>query len=120
MPLNEIAKKKMTQLLNKMIENSENEDFTKLPIKGSLISSMGEIFDEDEEWATELFEAGLITAVLAVYFEDKDFSDELKREISTILKKYYTNAISAISTDDWLQFHKSFRNILWQLNKICK
>lgn len=120
MPLNEIAKKKMTQYLNEMIENSENEDFTKLTAKGSLISSVGEIFDDDTEWASELFLAGMITAVLQVYLTDKDFSDEVKSEISTILKRYYTDAISAISTDDWLKFHKTFRNSLWDMNKLSK
>ncbi len=117
MPLNEIAKKKLTQQLNEMIKHSKQEDLAKIPSKSSLISSMGEIFDEDEEWAAELFSAGVLTAVLSVYFENENLSDELKEKFSSLLVNYLSEAVDAISFDDWLKFHKSFRNLLWQVNK---
>lgn len=120
MPLNELAKKKLKQYLRELMKYAEEEDFTKIPNKSSLFSSMGEIFDEDEEWGAEIFASGILIAVLSVYFEDNKLSDEVKKEYSAILKRNFSDAYDAVSNEDWLKYHKSFRNALWNINKSSK
>ena len=115
MPLNEIAKKKAEQFLLEMKDQSNKEQFMKIPDRGPTFSAMAEIFDEDEEWASELFTSGILISILSVYFESDTMPDELKKDISFIINTNISNALGAVRSDDWLKFHKAIRNMIWEI-----
>lgn len=119
MPLTEIAKTKVVDWFRKLRDLTENEDFMKFASRGRDFMAMGEIFTEDEEWAKELVSSGVIFNYLGFLCRNfEDFKEDLQNKIKEEIYKHIDEAIESTEENDWLKFHKSIRNMLYETYKL--
>jgi len=87
-----------------------------------MISAVGEIFKEDEEWSKELIQAAVQFAVIGSVTDSNRFrkiSEERKKRFAGKFQEELSKARKAIDVDDWLQFHKAVREAIYLTNEIA-
>lgn len=119
MPLNEIAKSKLIDWLKTSQEVAENDRFDQLSGTGRNIMAMAQIFTEDDEWSKELMSTGsMLTYINFLLRNYEDLNEEPQKKIKMKIIQYIDEAIKSIESNDWLTFHKSFRNMLFDINQL--
>lgn len=115
MPLNSIAQDKLISWINSLKADTNEEKFDRFTLRGRDIMAMGEIFTEDSEWSEELVSSGLLLSFVGGTL-NRDFNDKKddeKEKIQTSLVKNLDDAIEATKKNNWLDFHKSIRTIVY-------
>jgi len=119
LPLNKIAKAKLNDWLRKAQESTENDRFDQFSDIGRNLMAMGEIFTEDEEWSKELVASGLLLTYTQFLLRNyEDINEELQKEIKDKIIHYLDKAINSIESNDWLVYHKSIRNTLYEIYQL--
>jgi hypothetical protein len=119
MPLNPIIKPKLNEWFTEMKIAIQSGDVMSISSKTGSISTAGEIFTDDFEWAAELFVSGLELGFLVYLLRDwEDKSEEKKKAIIEIVSKQMDIAKESIEKENWLEYHKSIRNMMYEINKI--
>jgi hypothetical protein len=118
MPLSTIVQSKVKEWFKKLKNMIDSEDMLRFGAKARDLMAMGELFNEDDEWSQELVEAGVslsyVGLVILRDFEDR--ADEDKEKIKSILDKHFDSTEDSIDKNDWLQFHKAIRKMLFDLH----
>jgi len=83
------------------------------------MSSMGNIFTEDEEWSRELVTSGMLFTFISFYLRNyEDLNEDIQFAIKKQLHEDVDIILSSIDKNDWLQFHKSIRDIVYNITQI--
>lgn len=119
MPLNEIAKVKLIDWLKSAQDSAENDRFDQLSDRGRNLMAMGEIFTEDEEWSKELMSSGTILTYVSFLLRNyEDMKEEQQNKIKDKIIQYLNETSDSVISNNWLTFHKSIRNMLYDIYQL--
>ena len=119
MPLNDIAIGRLKDWFSNLHGSIDNEMFTQITDLGRDISSMGQIFTEDDEWSKELVTSGLLLTLVPYFLRKyEDINEDIQNAVKKQLHEDVDIILNSIDKNDWLQFHKSIRDIVYNINQI--
>jgi len=111
---------KLVDWLKKAKDLAETGQIDQIAERGRSIIAMSEIFTEDDEWAKELMDSGVVLTYLAFTLRNyEDLKENTQNQVKETIGKYMDQAIDSVNLNDWLKFHKSFRNMLFELNQLA-